>query len=82
MYIHTNPNPNPNPTIVSFLQVLACRDVLAQQYLMECVIQAFSDEFHLQTLPQLMATVSKLEKGVQVRPANRRSGRGHDWCWR
>uniref|UniRef100_A0A2R8ZJM4 VPS35 retromer complex component n=1 Tax=Pan paniscus TaxID=9597 RepID=A0A2R8ZJM4_PANPA len=31
-------------------QVVNCRDALAQEYLMECIIQVFPDEFHLQTL--------------------------------
>ena len=30
--------------------VVVCKDTLAQQYLMECIIQAFPDEYHLQTL--------------------------------
>lgn len=27
--------------------VIKCKDTMAQQYLMECVIQAFPDEYHL-----------------------------------
>ena len=28
-------------------QIVKCRDAIAQEYLMECVIQVFPDEFHL-----------------------------------
>ena len=31
-------------------QVVKCRDAIAQEYLMECVIQVFPDEFHLLSL--------------------------------
>lgn len=47
-------------------QVVACQDVIAQQYLMECLIQAFPDEFHLQTVPLLMTAVSRLQPGVAL----------------
>lgn len=35
-------------------QVVKCRDAIAQEYLMECVIQVFPDEFHLQSLNQYL----------------------------
>ena len=31
-------------------QVVKCRDPIAQEYLMECIIQVFPDEFHLKSL--------------------------------
>lgn len=31
-------------------QVVKCRDAIAQEYLMECIIQVFPDEFHLESL--------------------------------
>lgn len=31
-------------------QVVSCRDAIAQEYLMECIIQVFPDEMHLATL--------------------------------
>ncbi|MCI07824.1 vacuolar protein sorting-associated protein 35A-like, partial [Trifolium medium] len=31
-------------------QVVNCKDELAQFYLMDCIIQVFPDEYHLQTL--------------------------------
>ena len=47
--------------------VVACKDTLAQQYLMECVIQAFPDEYHLQTLEQLLDTTSNLNIDVDIK---------------
>ena len=35
-------------------QVLKCRDAIAQEYLMECIIQVFPDDFHLQSLNQYL----------------------------
>ena len=35
-------------------QVVKCRDAIAQEYLMECIIQVFPDEFHLQSLNQYL----------------------------
>ena len=40
---------------------------MAQQYLMECVIQAFPDEYHLQTLEQLLNTTSNLNSEVDIK---------------
>ena len=47
--------------------VVVCKDTLAQQYLMECVIQAFPDEYHLQTLEQLLDTTSNLNTDVDIK---------------
>ena len=38
--------------------IVICKDTLAQQYLMDCVIQAFPDEYHLQSLEQLLETTA------------------------
>ncbi|MBA0823271.1 hypothetical protein Goarm_020012, partial [Gossypium armourianum] len=35
-------------------QVVNCKDDLAQYYLMDCIIQVFPDEYHLQTLETLL----------------------------
>src|SRR3989338_7336322 len=48
-------------------QIVNCKDLIAQQYLMEVVIQVFPDEFHLQTLEPLLATCTKLLPAVNVR---------------
>ena len=34
---------------------------------MECVIQAFPDEFHLQTLEQLLETTASLNAAVDIK---------------
>lgn len=31
-------------------QVVNCKDEIAQYYLMDCIIQVFPDDYHLQTL--------------------------------
>lgn len=48
-------------------QVVQCRDVLAQEYLLEVIIQVFPDEFHLYTLDQFLAAVSRLNPHVNVK---------------
>lgn len=47
-------------------QVITCKDELAQQYLMDVVIQVFPDEFHLQTLDLLLAGMGQVQSGVKV----------------
>ncbi|KAF2592259.1 hypothetical protein F2Q70_00045496 [Brassica cretica] len=44
-------------------QVVNCKDELAQYYLMECIIQVFPDEYHLQTLETLLAACTQLMVG-------------------
>ncbi|KAG7375927.1 Vacuolar protein sorting-associated protein 35 [Phytophthora pseudosyringae] len=46
--------------------VLACKDSMAQQYLMDCIIQVFPDEFHLQNLERLLDAMEKLQTNVDV----------------
>ncbi|XP_055917939.1 vacuolar protein sorting-associated protein 35 [Eupeodes corollae] len=48
-------------------QVVSCRDAIAQEYLMECIIQVFPDEFHLQTLDPFLKSCAQLETGVNVK---------------
>ncbi|KAL4438691.1 hypothetical protein ABPG77_006295 [Micractinium sp. CCAP 211/92] len=47
-------------------QVVSCRDDIAQQYLMQCVIMVFPDEFHLGTLQSLLGALPQLQQGVRV----------------
>ena len=47
-------------------QVVACKDELAQQYLMECITAAFPDEFQVGTMGQLLDTLPKLESNVHL----------------
>ena len=48
-------------------QVVQCRDVLAQEYLLEVITQVFPDEFHLHTLDPFLAAVSRLNPHVNVK---------------
>jgi len=48
-------------------QVVSCRDAIAQEYLMECIIQVFPDEFHLVCLPSFLAACAELQAAVNVK---------------
>lgn len=48
-------------------QVVNCKDPIAQEYLMECVIQVFPDEFHLQTLSAFLRACAELHPSVNVK---------------
>lgn len=48
-------------------QILNCHDHTAQQYLLDVVIMAFPDEFHLRTLEKLLGLLQKIEPQVDVR---------------
>lgn len=48
-------------------QVVQCRDVLAQEYLLEVITQVFPDEFHLNTLDQLLVAISRLNAHVNIK---------------
>eukprot|EP01135_Chromosphaera_perkinsii_P010494 Nk52_evm4s2152 gene=Nk52_evmTU4s2152 len=50
-----------------FEQIVNCRDVLAQEYLMECVIQVFPDEYHLKTLDVFLGACARLQPAVNVK---------------
>ncbi|KAK9150804.1 hypothetical protein Syun_009113 [Stephania yunnanensis] len=45
--------------------VVNCRDELAQYYLMDCIIQVFPDEYHLQTLETLLGACPQLQWGCR-----------------
>ena len=47
--------------------MVSCRDAIAQEYLMECIIQVFPDEFHIQTLSAFLKSCAELEQGVNVK---------------
>lgn len=44
-------------------QIVNCKDEIAQFYLMECIIQVFPDEYHLQTLDVLLGACPQLQVG-------------------
>jgi len=48
-------------------QIVNCKDVIAQEYLMDCVIQVFPDIFHLQTLETFLSTCGQLQENVNVK---------------
>lgn len=48
-------------------EVASCRDPLAQAYLMDCIIQVFPDEFHLETLEVFLGVIPRLRDKVNVR---------------
>lgn len=48
-------------------QVVSCRDPIAQEYLMECIIQVFPDDFHLQTLNPFLKACAELHESVNVK---------------
>jgi vacuolar protein sorting-associated protein 35 len=59
-----------------FDEILSCRDVIAQEYLMEVIIQVyncyihckvFPDDFHLLSLNQFLDTTLKLEPQVNIK---------------
>jgi len=48
-------------------QVVNCKDVIAQDYLMEVVIQVFTDDFHLHTLGQFLGACANLHPRVNIK---------------
>jgi len=48
-------------------QVVGCHDRLAQQFLMEIVVQVFPDEFHIATLDKFLEACSKLVPRVDLK---------------
>lgn len=48
-------------------QVVMCNDEIAQEYLMECIIQVFPDEFHIKTLEVYLKTCVDLHEEVNIK---------------
>ncbi|EDQ86414.1 uncharacterized protein MONBRDRAFT_28281 [Monosiga brevicollis MX1] len=48
-------------------QIVSCKDAIAQEYLLECIIQVFPDEFHLHTLSSLLETCGKVRPQVNLK---------------
>lgn len=48
-------------------QVVNCKDEIAQFYLMDCIIQVFPDEYHLQTLEILLGACPQLQPSVDIK---------------
>eukprot|EP00937_MAST-01D_sp_MAST-1D-sp2_P003658 g3658.t1 len=48
-------------------QVANCKDKIAQFYLMDCIIQVFPDEYHINTLEPFLTTCTQLVAAVDVK---------------
>ncbi|VDN52725.1 unnamed protein product [Dracunculus medinensis] len=48
-------------------QSVSCKDPISQEYLMECVIQVFPDEYHLATLHEFLNACTDLHQAVQIK---------------
>ncbi|CAO3624827.1 unnamed protein product [Cunninghamella blakesleeana] len=48
-------------------EIVNCHDSLAQEYLMDIIIQVFPDEFHLQTLEPFLSAIAKLHPKVNIK---------------
>ncbi|KAI9183437.1 retromer complex subunit Vps35 [Blastocladiella emersonii ATCC 22665] len=48
-------------------QIINCRDVIAQEYLMEVIIQVFPDSFHLRALEPILAVTAQLQAQVNIK---------------
>ncbi|KAG6775677.1 hypothetical protein POTOM_019166 [Populus tomentosa] len=48
-------------------RVVNCKDEIAQFYLMDCIIQVFPDEYHLQTLEILLGACPQLQPSVDIK---------------
>lgn len=48
-------------------QVIICKDMIAQEYLMEVIIQVFPDDFHLHTLGQFLGACAYLHPKVSIK---------------
>ncbi|CAI2345792.1 unnamed protein product [Caenorhabditis sp. 36 PRJEB53466] len=48
-------------------QIVSCRDAISQEYLMECVIQVFADDFHLATLNEFLNACGQLQQEVNIK---------------
>ncbi|KAF1766193.1 hypothetical protein GCK72_006149 [Caenorhabditis remanei] len=48
-------------------QIVSCRDTISQEYLMECVIQVFADDFHLATLNEFLNACGQLQQEVNIK---------------
>ena len=47
--------------------ILESNDILSQQYLMECIIHAFSDSYNIRCIELILNTLSRLLPGVDIK---------------
>ncbi|TPX64938.1 hypothetical protein SpCBS45565_g05516 [Spizellomyces sp. 'palustris'] len=48
-------------------EIVSCKDVIAQEYLMEVIIQVFHDDFHLRSLDAFLSATAQLQRNVNVK---------------
>merc|ERR1719336_1596263 len=48
-------------------QIVKCKDRIAQEYLMDCIIHVFTDEYHMATLDTFLSTCGKLHSSCSVK---------------
>ncbi|KAJ3118612.1 Vacuolar protein sorting-associated protein 35 [Nowakowskiella sp. JEL0407] len=48
-------------------EIVSCRDIIAQEYLMEVIIQVFHDDFHLRSLDMFLQGTAQLQRAVNVK---------------
>ncbi|KAJ1564753.1 Vacuolar protein sorting-associated protein 35, partial [Nowakowskiella sp. JEL0078] len=48
-------------------EIVSCRDIIAQEYLMEVIIQVFHDDFHLRSLDTFLQGTAHLQRQVNVK---------------
>ncbi|KKA17545.1 Vacuolar sorting protein 35, partial [Rasamsonia emersonii CBS 393.64] len=48
-------------------QIVQCRDVLAQEYLLEVITKVFPDEYHLHTLDLMLTNIGRLNPHVDLK---------------
>ncbi|CAD7963842.1 unnamed protein product [Amoebophrya sp. A120] len=48
-------------------QLLQTKDAIAQQYLLDCIIQVFPDDYHLYTLEKLLGACTQVQPGVDLK---------------
>jgi vacuolar protein sorting-associated protein 35 len=47
--------------------IIESNDILSQQYLMECIIHAFSDSYNIKCIELILNTLSRLTPGVDIK---------------
>ena len=47
--------------------IIESNDILSQQYLMECIIHAFSDSYNIKCIELILNTLSRLAPGVDIK---------------
>ena len=47
--------------------IIESNDILSQQYLMECIIHAFSDSYNIKCIELILNTLSRLSLGVDIK---------------